>query len=207
MQIIYLSRLISLPPPSHVPYRRASHVVTVTVSRSPAHPPRTTPPHTASPPYAHHRTRMWRWRTTRRAAADDEAGARADGDVDPQPPGGPRRGRARAGRCRRVLAGGVATPDSVYVGTSVCPRACAAARACARPTTRPMLALSNLVSLCCRCHPSANAPRCRRARGAASPYTRVRVLSHTTMIWLCKRTTGHADDRGVRTERSPHRPS
>ncbi|KAJ7691519.1 hypothetical protein B0H14DRAFT_3664351 [Mycena olivaceomarginata] len=63
----------------------------------------------------------------------------------------------------------LATPDSVYVCTSVRPRACAAARACARPTARPTLALSNLASLRCRCHPSANALRCRHARGAALP--------------------------------------
>jgi hypothetical protein len=52
-----LSRLLSLPAPSRVPYYRASHVVTVTASRSPAHPPRTahcvprtTPPRMTSPP-------------------------------------------------------------------------------------------------------------------------------------------------------------
>ncbi|KAJ7762076.1 hypothetical protein B0H14DRAFT_3895604 [Mycena olivaceomarginata] len=44
-------------------------------------------------------------------------------------------------------------------------------------------------------------------RGTSCPYARVRVLSHTAMIWLCKPSTGHADDRGVRAERAPHRPS
>ncbi|KAJ7857411.1 hypothetical protein B0H14DRAFT_3447863 [Mycena olivaceomarginata] len=85
---LHFSRLGFLSAPSCAPHRRASHIVTVTVSQSPTHPPRTahyiprTTPPTRSPPYAHRRTGMRRWWTTRRTAADDEAGAGTDGDVD-----------------------------------------------------------------------------------------------------------------------------
>jgi hypothetical protein len=40
------------------------------------------------------------------------------------------------------------------------------ARAPASPTARPTLVLNHLASLRCRCHPSANAPRCRCVRRA-----------------------------------------